>query len=313
MLDTLQSPGLPELARQCLEETPDLPRPGAGRTLQRWQALAALGARDLALAKVLEAHYDARAILADLGQPLPAPEKLLAVWAAEAPGCVLSAGACGTLEGSKAWCSGAGLVDAALVTVRDGAHPGLYLMPLSDSVTLDNDDWPAPGMALIPSTTIRVAGAVAVRQGTTDAYLERPGFWHGGAGIAAVWLGAASALVHAMQGRAEGEVRTRLAGEAVMALAPATALLRELAVRIDAEPTQAHRAQVVLTRSVAERACTRILDLAGRALGPAPMCLEPVHARRWADLTVFIRQSHADRDWAWLGAETQTLEASWRL
>lgn len=310
---TLQSPRLADLVRQCLAETPDLPRPGAGQTLQRWQALAALGARDLALAKVLEAHYDARAILADLGQPLPAPDTLLAVWAAEAPGAVLSAGVCGTLDGSKAWCSGAGLVDAALVTVREGALPGLYLLPISSAVTRDCDEWPAPGMALIASTTIHATEAAATRLGTTEAYLERPGFWHGGAGIAAVWLGAAGALVAAMQARAQGEIRARLAGEAVMALAPATALLRELALRIDTDPAQAHRAQVVLARSVAERACTRILDLAGRALGPGPMCLEPEHARRWADLTVFIRQSHADRDWAWLGSETQALESTWRL
>ncbi|NIJ70008.1 acyl-CoA dehydrogenase [Xanthomonas sp. 60] len=313
MLDTLQSPGLPELARRYMAQTPDLPHPGTGQTLQRWQALAALGARDLALAKVLEAHYDARAILVDLGQPLPAAETLLAVWAAETPDCVLSADACGTLDGSKAWCSGASLVDAALVTVREGPQPGLYLLPRSQAVTLDEDEWPAPGMSLIPSTTIRVTAAVATRLGSAEAYLGRPGFWHGGAGIAAVWLGAAGALVAAMQAKAEGEVRARLAGEAVMALAAATALLRELAVRIDTDPSQSHRAQVVLVRSVAERACTRILDLAGRALGPGPMCLEPAHARRWADLTVFIRQSHADRDWAWLGAETQALESSWRL
>lgn len=300
-------------ARRCLGETPDLPRPGQGHTLQRWQALASLGARDLALAKVLEAHYDARAILADLGRPLPAPDQLLAVWAAEVPGCSLSADASGALSGSKAWCSGAGLVDAALVTVREGADPGLYLMPISAAVAPEPEEWPAPGMALIPSTTLRVARAAATRQSSEQAYLERPGFWHGGAGIAAVWLGAAGAIITTMQARAEGEVRTRLAGQAVMALAPAAALLRGLAARIDAAPGQTHRAEVVLARSVTERACTRVLDLAGRALGPGPMCLEPAHARRWADLTVFIRQSHADRDWAWLGAEGQALESTWRL
>ena len=286
--------------------------PGGGHTLQRWQALAAWGARDLALAKVLEAHYDARAILTDLGHPPGPAETLLAVWAAEAPGCVLEA-ADGTLDGSKAWCSGAALVDAAVVTVRGGTQPGLYLLPLSSAVALDQDDWPAPGMARIPSTTIRVTHARARRLGSVEAYLERPGFWHGGAGIAAVWLGAASAIVAAMQARADGEIRCRLTGEALMALAPATALLRGLAERIDAAPGQTHRADVVLVRSVTERACTRILDLAGRALGPGPMCLEPAHAQRWADLTVFIRQSHADRDWAWLGGEAATLESTWHL
>jgi hypothetical protein len=43
------------------------------------------------------------------------------------------------------------------------------------------------------------------------------------------------------------------------------------------------------------------------------MCLEPDHARRWADLTVFIRQSHADRDWAALGRAIKGQEQPWTL
>jgi hypothetical protein len=35
--------------------------------------------------------------------------------------------------------------------------------------------------------------------GTRDEYLQRPGFWHGGAGIAAVWFGAAAALAERMR------------------------------------------------------------------------------------------------------------------
>src|SRR5690606_10261058 len=64
---------------------PPLPLPGCGSTLGRWRALAAIGAEDLALAKVLEAHHDARAILAELGAPPPVRGVLLAVWAAEGP------------------------------------------------------------------------------------------------------------------------------------------------------------------------------------------------------------------------------------
>lgn len=70
-------------ARQVVVQLPDLPLPGRGRTLQRWQALAAWGADDLCLAKVLEAHYDAQAIIAELNAPVVAEGQLLAVWAAE--------------------------------------------------------------------------------------------------------------------------------------------------------------------------------------------------------------------------------------
>lgn len=313
MLDVTHPPTLQQHARDWLARKPELALPGRGQTLQRWQALAAMGAEDLALAKVLEAHFDARAILADLGRPLPAPERLLAVWAAEAPGCVLAADAAGRISGRKAWCSGGSLVDAALVTVRGGERPGLYLLPMGEAVTFDEAAWRAPGMTHIPSTTISVVDAAADWQGSLDQYLQRPGFWHGGAGIAAVWLGAAAAIVAALRDVATGDIRCRLAGEAMMALAPAMALLREVASHIDAAPQRALQAEVVLVRSVAERACVRILDLAGRSLGPGPMCLDGAHAQRWADLTVFIRQSHGDRDWSWLGSEASTLEAAWRL
>ena len=45
-----------------------------------------------------------------------------------------------------------------------------------------------------------------------------------------------------------------------------------------------------------------MLDRVGRALGAGPLCLDPVHAQRVADLPVYLRQSHAERDLAGLGA-----------
>lgn len=44
-----------------------LPRPGHGATLERWRALAAVGAHDLSLAKLFEGHTDALAILHEAG------------------------------------------------------------------------------------------------------------------------------------------------------------------------------------------------------------------------------------------------------
>ena len=40
----------------------------------------------------------------------------------------------------------------------------------------------------------------------------------------------------------------------------------------------------------------------GRALGPAPLTSAEEHARRVADLTVYVRQHHGDRDLARTGA-----------
>jgi hypothetical protein len=45
-----------------------------------------------------------------------------------------------------------------------------------------------------------------------------------------------------------------------------------------------------------------VLRHAGHALGAGPMCRDPAIARRFADLPVFLRQSHAERDLAEIGA-----------
>jgi len=46
-----------------------------------------------------------------------------------------------------------------------------------------------------------------------------------------------------------------------------------------------------------EQVCRNV----GRALGATPFCRDPHFARLAADLPVFIRQSHAERDLAHLG------------
>jgi hypothetical protein len=44
-----------------------------------------------------------------------------------------------------------------------------------------------------------------------------------------------------------------------------------------------------------------VLDRVGRALGAGPLCQNAAHARRVADLTVYLRQSHAEGDLEQLG------------
>jgi len=40
---------------------------------------------------------------------------------------------------------------------------------------------------------------------------------------------------------------------------------------------------------------------AGRALGPAPLALDAAHAKRVADLSLYVRQYHSERDQESLG------------
>ncbi|GAB3051223.1 acyl-CoA dehydrogenase [Stenotrophomonas tumulicola] len=311
-------PTLEAAVRGMLARQPSLPLPGRGHTLERWRALAAIAGRDLCLAKVLEAHYDAQAILADLhAPPLPA-DVLAAIWAAEGPQSTLRFDpSSGTVSGDKPWCSGAGLVDLALVGIQqDGISRLLRIRTGAAGIVLLPGNWHATGMAGIPSGTLRFDNVPAEIVGPADAYLGRPGFWHGGAGIAACWYGAAVILAAPLHRspRVEGDAQAAsLLGQVDMALQSAAALLRELAGRIDAMPSQPHQSDVIRVRSVVERSCVQVLDAVGRALGPGPMCLDAAHARRWSDLTVFIRQSHADRDWAALGRAIHAQEGPWTL
>lgn len=283
--------------------------------------LAAIGASDVCLAKVLEAHYDAQAILAELGAPTPGIGELWAVWAAEIPSAQLDYRAVderqGVLNGIKAWCSGAEFVTHALVTAAQGTHRRLLRIELAEpGVGEPARRWDAIGMARIVSGPLHFTDAVAEPVSEADAYLQRPGFWHGGAGIAACWYGAAVAIAETLRGH------PRVAGDAHAAaslgwidtqLSAAAALLRETAARIDASPQQPHIQAVLRLRSLIERVSTDIIDRVGRALGPGPLCSDRSHALRCADLSTFVRQSHAERDWEILGRQAAEAETQWNL
>ena len=77
-----------------------LPEPGAGSTSYLWSALATLGAADLTVARVLEPHLDALAILGQAG--LPVAPGAWGVYAAEGPGTPLQAHPDGSTEGRRA-------------------------------------------------------------------------------------------------------------------------------------------------------------------------------------------------------------------
>jgi hypothetical protein len=52
---------------------------------------------------------------------------------------------------------------------------------------------------------------------------------------------------------------------------------------------------------VVEEAATAVMNHATRTLGAGPLCRNARFARALADLPVFLRQSHAERDLAALG------------
>lgn len=291
----------------------DLPLPGGGRTWRRWQALAEISAGDLVLGRLAEAHCDAVAILDELDGP--APDGLWGVWGAEPPDARVVAveGPQGwRLSGRKAWCSGALLLDHALVSTPDDRR--LFAVDVAD-LTVVPDTWSAVGMAASGSVTVLLDGVRAEPVGGPGAYLDRPGFWHGGAGVAACWyggaVGAARVLLAASRQRRLDPHALAHLGAVDALVAAMQAHLRAAADQIDADPAgPGARLRGARVRAHVEAGATEVLDRVGRALGAAPLCLDPVQARRAADLPVYLRQSHAERDLAGLG-ELATEQASW--
>ncbi len=309
------------MAQLVAEGTDRLPAPGAGDTLGRWRALAAVAAEDLALAKVFEGHTDALAILAELAGPVPEPATVWATWAAEPPTARLRVEGVGDrvrLTGRKAWCSGAEFVSHAVLTGwNDGGEQCLVAVALAQpSVQITTEGWHAVGMGRVPSGDVLFDGAAGTLVGCPGDYLARAGFWHGGAGIAACWYGGAVPFATALAAKVAANPDPHNAahlGAVEVALGTARAALRQAADWIDSRPAEDAQAVTLATRGAIEASVEAVLRHAGRALGAGPLCRDQALAQRFADLPVFVRQSHAERDLAELGLLVAAGKDDWLL
>jgi alkylation response protein AidB-like acyl-CoA dehydrogenase len=290
-----------------------LPLPGSGRTALRWRRLSELTEVDVVAGRLAEAHTDAVAILAELGGRAPRANELWGVWAAEGADSAVTARGAGdtlVLDGTKAWCSGAGLCTHALVTAHLGdGRRGLFAVGVhSPAVRPLEATWRNAGMADSDTRSVQFSSAPAVPVGQPDDYLNRPGFWFGAIGVAACWLGGARAVTaplyqRAARGSAHDHLLAHL-GAVDAAITAAEATLAVAADHVDRDPyNRSGLAELTArrARAVVEKAVDEALGRTDRALGPGPLCLDEQHARAVADLTVYVRQSHAERDLAALG------------
>ncbi len=171
-------------------------------------------------------------------------------------------------------------------------------------------------MSASESVSVIFNGAGAAAVGGAGDYVARPGFWQGGAGIAAVWYGGAVAVARTLAASARVGNDPHAAahlGAVDSVLRAAKALLMETAAWIDAHPMDDAAAAALRVRACAEAAANEVLLRTGRALGPGPLCGDAIHAQRCADLPVFLRQSHAEHDLAALGRCVARDSAAWEL
>jgi len=298
----------------------DVPLPGSGATWQRWAAFADLAGEDLSLARLSEGHADAIAILAELGGPRPRPGSRWGVWAANPPGPNVIAsrqGGMWILDGTKQYCSGARVCTNALVTAaaEDGAR--LFAVAVRDLEPLA-DSWPATGMAGSDTLDVGFVTVPAVPVGPPGGYVNRPGFSHGGAGVAACWYGGARAvgrtLLCAAAKRDIGPHALAHLGAVDLALRAARFALSQAAREIDSDPGDLNgegALRALRVRTLTEAVAADVLSRTGRALGAGPLSHDEAHSRAVADLTVYLRQHHAESDLARLGELVAEQGAAW--
>ncbi|MET3861364.1 alkylation response protein AidB-like acyl-CoA dehydrogenase [Dietzia sp. 2505] len=336
-----------DLARQWVRSgRADLPLPGHGETRTRWSELTEMCARDVSAGRLVEAHADADAILAEIEGTRVAPGEFWGVWAAEPPTPRVTArreeggtgpaaaraehtggGAGGwVLDGVKAWCSGAAVCTHALITAHDDDEPRLFAVDLRHpGVSVRADGWAHPGMAGTGTTAVEFRDVPARAVGDRTSYLDRPGFWHGGIGVAACWLGAGIAVARPLVARSSrpdagehalahlGAIDASLGG-AVWALDAAAREIDGAGPDLDAagpaavtdSDLDADRHRAVRVRAIVEAAVDDTIRRVGRALGAGPLAMDPRHAQAVLDASVYIRQFHAERDLAGLGRTART-------
>jgi alkylation response protein AidB-like acyl-CoA dehydrogenase len=297
----------------------EIPLPGGGSTDRRHRSLFEIGRMDLPLARMAEAHWDAVAILMENGSN-PKSDCLYGVWASERPGQTLSLErnhGSFRINGKKMFCSGAGLVDRALITVG-GPEPQLVDVDLRDNVRFlhfDDSNWKTNAFRETRTSIVTFENLPVTPEeliGAPGWYLQRPGFWHGACGPAACWAGGAAGLVEYANEQSREDPHTLAHLGAMRASIWASLSYLDSAGReIDAAPKDREGAVVraLTVRHLIEQACTDILRRLPRAYGPHPLAMDEKISKRYQELDLYLRQSHAERDLEALGRAIKIMPA----
>jgi len=256
---------------------------------------------DLCLARLVEGHGDAMRIINQAGMQPDAG--VYGVWASRSAGTGLAAEETAEgwrLKGQLRFASGAGLIDRALVPGWiDSDHHRLFDISVG-GLSFDQDSWASPGMDASRSLITDVADhPVDALVGDLDFYLDRPGFVAGGLGPAAVWLGGADQLTDLVcEGLRRFPSTTQQLwrlGRMQQAISMAEAEVARAADLLEAGET-GDLVKVASARTAAAMAADVVLADAPIIVGPGGLSSSPRLARGLADLAIYVRQHHLDKE-----------------
>ena len=301
-----------------------LPIPGHGNTPERFRALRGEAAKDASVGRLFEAHTDAVTILFEASMP-PPPMTALAVWASgpAKSSFVEKDGGRFALNGRRAFCGGASIVDAALVLTDSPEGERLILVDLRQpGVNVDPGVWKAEafrdaGISTVHFTNVEVGQDAFV--GPPGWYGSRPGFWYGAVGVAAMWAGISDSLLARLPSlrRYKDGISDAATGSIEASMWAVSALLDQAGRQIDALPDtertgrfgpsrdgwchETHGFQGAKSIALACRHTIRLLLEAAisafdEEVGPAAVAFDADLARARAELTMSLGQTHRARD-----------------
>lgn len=287
-------------------------------------ALVSLGRTDIAFGRLAEGHIDALRILQQAGTA-PVAGCLYGVWASRSQGAGLTVVREMDqllLSGTLPFASGVGLIDRALVTAAvapefrrsvEGDRPQLLLDVAVRDWVPEPDSWQTSAMTVSRSFTTTVRGRPVpnyAQVGPADFYLQRRGFFPGGIGVAAVWVGAAARVADLLVGYLSsrgtdlGPIKRVGIGRIRLELSGAHAVLGQGMHQLsDGAATDLSTWTVVDLHELATEvragvgaSVRRLLDLARELAGPDGLAHSRGLADAIADLDLYVRQQPGDRD-----------------
>jgi alkylation response protein AidB-like acyl-CoA dehydrogenase len=281
------------------------------------QTLAQLGRGNLSVGRLVEAHINARHLIARFGTPAQRAQamadvhggELFALWVTDPPEDglrMMRYGGQFRLEGGKMFCSGAGFVTRALLTARNEAGESLMLvMSLNRGERVCPLKAPLQGMRAAVTAAVDFSGCSVPPDailGRPGDYLMEPDFstgaWRGSAVAAGGLRSLIDLAVETLHKRARADdphQKARL-GNAMIACETSRLWVRRAAHIAEdphADPAMAV-AYVGLSRIAVESACLDAMCLVQRSLGlEAFRCGMPVE-RICRDLATYLRQPAPD-------------------
>jgi alkylation response protein AidB-like acyl-CoA dehydrogenase len=274
-----------------------------------------LGRASLPIARLYEAHVNAlqlierygTAELADQAAQDAAEGHIFALWVTDpqAPLALISGGTGFMLEGSKAFCSGAGAATRALITASTDAGTNMLVVSLEPDMRVLPSPIKLGGMRAAITGSIDFSGmevAAEALLGEPGDYLREPVFSAGAWRGSACALGGLSALLHLhraellrRQRDADPLQRARF-GLLLIAHETAGLWMREAARRGCLENGRAEEivAYVNLARIAVETACLDALRLTQRSLGLGAFIAGSQAELLCRDLATYLRQPAPD-------------------